>query len=393
MARALIAGAGVAGLATALALAKSGCEAIVFERALLLEEFGAGLQLSPNCTRVLARLGALEAVAALATEPKTIRILRGRDEAVLATLDLAEAPRRWGAPYLVIHRADLQRALADFCSREPAIDIRLGQELVGYGAGEDRVEAIAKRGLVSLKETGDLLVGADGLRSKVREKLGLGPDDAPTFTGRVAFRATLHAEALPTALRAAGVTLRLGPRAHLVQYPLRRGVYVNLVAVIESAWRGEPPENPWDGEADRPALERAFAGWSKAARKVISIPQAWRAWPLYTRPALPTYATGRVALVGDAAHPMVPFLAQGAAQAIEDAGALADSVAAGADIPAALAAFSAARAPRGARVQREALAQARLYHMSGPLAFARDIGMRALGSERLLKRYDWLYGA
>ena len=242
MARALIAGAGVAGLATALALAKSGCEAIVFERALALEEFGAGLQLSPNCTRVLARLGALEAVAALATEPKAIRILRGRDEAELATLDLAEAARRWGAPYLIIHRADLQRALADFCSREPAIDIRLGQELVGYGAGEDRVEAIAKRGLMSLKETGDLLIGADGLRSKVREKLGLGPEDAPAFTGRVAFRATLHAEALPVALRAAGVTLRLGPRAHLVQYPLRRGVYVNLVAVIESAWRGAPPE-------------------------------------------------------------------------------------------------------------------------------------------------------
>ena len=393
MRRALIAGAGVAGLVSALALAKAGLEAIVFERATALEEFGAGLQLSPNATRVLASLGALDAVAPLATAPQAIRILRGRDDAALCVLDLSNAAARWGAPYLVIHRADLQRALVELAERQPGIELRLGTELVGYGANADKVQAAFKRGLLTMSEAGDLLIGADGLRSKVRKKLGLGAGDAPAFAGRIAFRATLEAAALGRAASAAVVTLRLGSRAHLVQYPLRQGAYVNLVAVIEAGWRGAPPGHPWDGEADRPALVRAFANWSAPARALIETPRKWRAWPLYTRPALPSYASGRIALTGDAAHPMVPFLAQGAAQAIEDAGALARALAADEHTARALAAYSAARAPRAGRVQREALAQTRVYHMSGPMALARDLAMRGLGPDRLLKRYDWLYGA
>jgi salicylate hydroxylase len=393
MTRALIAGAGVAGLAAALALSKAGLSPVVFERAAALEEFGAGLQLSPNCTRVLANLGALETVAARATAPRTIRILRGRDEAPLAALDLTDAQTRWHAPYLVIHRADLQRSLLDLVRRTPAIEMRLDTEVVGYGANADKVRATVKRGLVALSEEGDLLLGADGLRSKVREKLDLGAGDAPTFSGRIAFRATIEAAALGPQASEPVVRLRLGPRAHLVQYPLRGGTYVNLVAVIEQRWRGRPPEHPWDGEADRPALKRAFADWSAPARALIDAPQTWRAWPLFTRAALPTYATGRVALAGDAAHPMVPFLAQGAAQAIEDAGALGATLASHDDTVAALAAYSQARVGRASRVQREALAQSRIYHLSGPFALARDLGLRALGSDRLLKRYDWLYGA
>ena len=389
--RALIAGAGIAGLSTALALAKAGLEAVIFERVPALEEFGAGLQLSPNATRVLAELGALPSVATLASAPRAIRILRGRDDAALAALDLTGAVARWGAPYLVIHRADLQRRLVELCARERRIELRLGQELVGYGADTDKVRATLKRGLLTISEEGDLLVGADGLGSRVREKLGLGEVDAPAFAGRIAFRATLAASALAPA--APVVTLRLGPRAHLVQYPLRDGAYVNLVAVIESGWRGGRSENPWDGEADRAALTRAFADWSRPARALIALPKTWRAWPLYARPPLAAYAAGRVALAGDAAHPMVPFLAQGAAQAIEDAGALARALKAHDDPAAALAAYSAARVARGARVQREAMRQAQIYHMSGPLSLARDLAMRALGPDRLLRRYDWLYGA
>jgi salicylate hydroxylase len=379
MRRALIAGAGIAGLTSALALAKAGFGCVVFERAAALEAFGAGLQLSPNATRVLAALGALDPIAARATAPRAIRVKRGDDDAPLSVMDLSGAQARWGAPYLVIHRADLQAALAELCAAEPDIALRLGAEALDF---EETGDGVTVNG-----ERGDLLIGADGLRSQVRAKLF--PGDAPAFAGRVAFRATLPAKAGG----AAEVTLRLGRRAHLVQYPLRGGTLQNLVAVIESGWRGAPPQDPWDGEADRPALTRAFADWSRAARDLIAAPESWRAWPLYTRPALPAYARGRVALAGDAAHPMVPFLAQGAAQAIEDAGALARALQIDGEVPAALAAYSAARAPRASRVQREALAQTRIYHLSGPLALARDIVMRAAGPDRLLDRYNWLYGA
>ncbi len=393
MPHALIAGAGVAGLATALALSKAGFEVSIFEREPALKEFGAGLQLSPNATRVLASLGVLDEVAAWATAPSSIRVLRGRDDAELSRLDLRDAAKRWGSPYLVIHRADLQAALLGIANRDSRTKIRLGHVLAGLVPEGDEIMVGVKRGALSLSEKGDLLIGADGLRSKTRERLGLGDADAAIFTGRIAFRATLPAAALATSSSPPVVTLRLGARAHLVQYPLRDGREINLVAVIESGWRGAPPSDPWDGEADRETLDRAFSDWSRAARALIAAPESWRAWPLFTRPPIATYTTGRVALVGDAAHPMVPFLAQGAAQAIEDAGALGRRLAQTQDIPAALAAYSRERTPRASRVQAEALSQARIYHLSGPLALARDLTMRTLGPERLLKRYDWLYGA
>lgn len=387
--RALIAGAGIGGLTAALALAKTGWDVVSFERATVLEEFGAGLQLTPNCTRILERLGVLDAIRELAMTPTAIRIRRGRDDTELSRLDLTRAEQRWGAPYLVIHRADLQRALLDAAKQEPRFELRLGQELAGLAENDTSVLAGVKRGLLSLQETGDILIGADGLRSKARDRIGDAARDIPKFSGRVAFRATIPA----SGREPSEVVLRLGPHAHLVQYPLRGGSVINLVAVVEAGWRVGTSAHPWDGEADRPALERAFEGWSSRVRALIEAPESWRAWPLYVREPLPSFAAGRVALLGDAAHPMVPFLAQGAAQAIEDAGSLATQLAEIADAPAALAAYSRDRAPRAGRVQREALAQARVYHMSGPMAFARDLTMRALGSERLLARYDWLYAA
>ncbi|HLJ72039.1 MAG TPA: FAD-dependent monooxygenase [Roseiarcus sp.] len=390
--RALIAGAGIGGLTAAIALGRAGFDIAIFERAERLEEIGAGLQLTPNATRILDKLDLLETVERRALAPRAIRIFRGRDGAKLVRLPL-EARERWGAPYLVLRRADLQSALAGRAAAEPRIKLSLGMEAAGCGEDEAGVLLGLTRGAIRLAERGDLLIGADGISSAIRERLGFGDRNSARFSGRIAFRATIAAKAAPAWCGEPDVSLHLGAKAHLVHYPVAGGAEINIVAVIEAGWRDRPGEDPWDGEADAAALRAAFAGWSKAARALIAAPREWRAWPLRERPALDRLAVGRVALLGDAAHPMLPFLAQGAGQAIEDAGALAECLAASNDIAEALAAYSRRRAARVARVQRESETQARLYHMAGPLALARDFGMRALGAERLLRRYDWIYRA
>ena len=391
--RAIIAGGGIGGLTTALALAQAGFSVTIYEQAAALEEFGAGLQLTPNATRVLARLGALDAVRDCAIAPDAVCALRGSDDAVLMRLSLDDAERRWGAPYVAVHRADLQQALARLVERNDRVDMRLGAAVASVAPGDGRVHVEQAQPLTTVEDTADLVVGADGLRSQARRALGGGAADGPSFTGRVAFRATVPADLVESRWREPRVVLRLGPNAHLVHYPLREGSIVNLVAVIEESWRGGETEHPWDGSADRPALDRAFAGWSASTRKLLSAARTWRAWPLFGRPALGSFALGRMALVGDAAHPMVPFLAQGAAQAIEDAGALGVALAASHDVPQALAAYSRARVSRATRVQREALRQGRIYHLDGAMAAARDATMRLVGGRRLSARYDWLYGA
>ena len=270
MPRALIAGAGIGGLSVALALDSAGFDVAIFERMSELAEFGAGLQITPNATRILERLGALEPTLAAATEPTAIVIRNGRDDKILARLDISDARKRWGAPYIVVHRADLQRALADVAATRPHIELKLGLLVGGVAESADGVAFGLKRGAVAMRENGDVAIGADGLNSKVRERLGLGEPDDAMFSGRVAFRATAPASELDDRFSEPLVNLRLGPRAHLVHYPLRGGAIVNFVAVIESSWRGQRGDDPWDGEADRDALERAFADWSDEARELVA---------------------------------------------------------------------------------------------------------------------------
>jgi salicylate hydroxylase len=391
--RALVVGAGIGGLAAALALARQGFGVDVFERAPALQEFGAGLQLTPNATRALERLGALAAARQVATAPRAVRVLRGADGRELARLPVESAERRWGAPYLAIHRVDLHRILAEAAAATGQVAMRFGAEVAGVASEPEAASVGVKSGAVSLSESGETIVGADGLRSLVRARLGRGESDAPRFSYRVAFRATVEAEWVAPRWRSDEVTLRLGPRAHLVHYPLRGGSLINLVAVIESNWRSAAGDDPWDGDADREALDRAFRDWSHDARDLIAAPKRWRAWPLMLRPPLDRFAFGRIALIGDAAHPMTPFLAQGAGQTIEDADALARRLGETSDVEAALVAYSADRVARANRVQREAKMQGRIYHLSGPFALARDLAMRALGPEGVLKRLDWLYAA
>ena len=375
-------------------MSQAGFQIAIFERTDKLEEFGAGLQITPNATRLLARFGVLSRVRELSSKPSAVLALRGSDSARLMRLPLDDAERRWGAEYLIIHRADLQTALIEAISGHPGIDLSLGTTVTGFATDGDAISVDLRRGGATASDKADLLIGADGLRSQVRNGLDFGRPDQADFTGRVAYRALVNAKETDPRWARSEIVLRLGPEAHLVQYPLRRGSVINLVATIgASSQAGGAADRQFNGAGDPSTLERAFAGWSKEARALIGAPVEWRAWPLYCRPPIHSFSLGRAALVGDAAHPMVPFLAQGAAQAIEDAAALGRALAQMHDIPAALAAYSRDRVERAAQVQREALRQGRIYHLGGAAALARDMTMKILGPRRLAERYDWLYGA
>ena len=368
--KALICGAGIGGLSAALALAQKGWQIDLREKGKLLDEAGAGLQLSPNATRVLRNLGLLEAVLAKATTPDAVVVRRGRDGAELSRMPLgATAQLRWGAPSVVMHRADLQSILCDAVLKNPNITLTLD----------------AAKTDVAL-EGADVLVGADGLRSALREALRVA--GALKFTGQVAWRALIPMADVPLALRANETTLWLGARTHLVHYPLRGASVLNVVAIVEMDATGAG----WSEQAAPDTLHNAFTGWAKAARELLRAAPDWRCWSLYDRDPAQVWGRGAATLLGDAAHPMLPFLAQGAAQAIEDAGALARHLSErGGSCEQSLRAYEAERVPRTARVQLAARQQAKIYHLTGPMAFARDVVMRGLGPERLQARYDWIF--
>lgn len=385
----IVAGAGVGGLSAALALAAAGRYVIVLERASALAEFGAGLQLAANATRRLAKWGALERLKELATAPEAVEIRSSRDGSVITTVPVGESEKRWGSIYLVAHRADLLTALAETAAGSPNIEIRLGCGIEGWRSSIDGV-------LVHIEGRPDLhgaaLIGADGLRSRVREGLALAAPDGPRYSGRTAWRALLPAATVPSELLAPRTGLWLGAGAHLVHYPLRRASVLNVVAIVEDEWTDLDDPDFWSSHGDVAFLASRFQSWTAEIRDLIVAAPEWRRWPLYERKAVSTWARGRVAVLGDAAHAMAPFLAQGAAQAIEDADALGVAFAAHPDDEAAaLDQYQRARSTRANRVQRASRFQGTVYHLGGPAAFARDTAMRAIGAEGMARASDWIY--
>lgn len=385
----IVAGAGIAGLTAALALARAGLRVTVLEQAARLEETGAGIQLSPNATRVLIALGLRDLLAPMVMAPQAIRVMAGGSGHAIVRIPLGgEAERRYGAPYWTIHRDDLQAALAAAAKSTIDITIKLGTRVDDFVAHIKGVTVQGRSDRQVVDERGVALIGADGIWSSVATQLRR--QRKPRFTHRTAWRALIPADAVPAEFREPLVHLWLGLDAHLVHYPVKGGRLINIVVIVHDEWN----ETGWSAEGSRVEILRHFARWSWAekARELIAIPDQWLKWALYDRNSAFRGGVGPVTLIGDAAHPMLPFLAQGAGMAIEDAAVLADMLGKYLDDPAdALRAYEGARRLRTARAQQASRRQARIYGLTGPEALIRNLGMRLLGGERLRARYDWLY--
>ena len=385
----LIAGAGIGGLTAALAIARQGLPVILFDQAERLEEAGAGIQLSPNATRVLIALGVADRIEPAVVVPEVVRLRAGGSARDIAIMPLGtEVARRHSAPYWVVHRADLQRALLAAVENDALVTLKLGARIDGFVPGPQGVTAEVSCREETGEHHGRLLIGADGLWSLLRESLGA--DTGPRFAGRTAWRALAPSDTLPPSLRGQEVHLWIGPGGHLVHYPVRGGTTVNIVAVTSDDWQS----TQWTTAADGGEVLSRFSPrlWASEARELLAAPRRWQKWALYDRAPSANWGRGPVTLLGDAAHPMLPFLAQGAAMAVEDAFVVAAALARFADDPArALRDYERQRQPRTARVQRAARRNDLVYHLGGLTARVRDAALAALGGRRLLAQYDWIY--
>ena len=382
--RVLIAGGGIGGLAAAIALGRRGIETEILERSQFTEETGAGIQLGPNATRALAALGVLDAIEPHAFRPEAIVIYDGISGRKLSSMPLGKhAEQRYGAPYLTLHRADLHaglRAVAQ--SLAPAV-LRPGFELTAIDAQGGDVVALAVDGS---EAEGASLIGADGLWSTVRPLIS--PAASLRFTGASAWRARLPRGNLPPPFDAPVVGLWLGPGTHIVHYPVRGGGDLNVVAITE----GGAERQGWNQPGGAETLLASFTRWTKDSKSLLERAEGWRSWSLSRLSPLRSWSAGRIALLGDAAHPVLPFLAQGAALAIEDAVTLAACIEAWpGDPPAAFRRYENLRRPRVARVQRLSRRYGWLYHVRGPLRPARNLILERRSEETALRRFDWLY--
>ena len=389
----VVAGAGIGGLTAALTLAAQGFRVVIMEKAERLEEAGAGLQLSPNASRILVELGLQPRLASAAVMPDAINIMSARDGGEIVRLPLGEAASfRAGAPYWVVHRADLQAALQAHVNDSPDIDLRLGCQFEDVTSHAKGLTVVQRRGTARQQELAVALIGADGIWSSVRHHLF--PEVQPQFSGLIAWRGTLDATALPREYTSPRVQLWMGPNAHLVAYPISGGRRINVVAIVPGTWNRPGWSAPGDGNEIKAAF--ATARWPATARMLIGAVDEWRRWALFTVPDNGDWSEGAIALLGDAAHAMLPFAAQGAGMAIEDAAVLAKALSASAgentaDIPAALKRYGRLRRARVLRVQRMARRSGRIYHLTGALALARDLTIKAMGADRMLARQDWIY--
>lgn len=387
----LIAGGGIGGLAAAIGASRAGWDVRLFEQAPVLSEVGAGIQLGPNVVRRLQAWGLQKPLQQVVALPGSLRVRSAVTGRELACMPLgSESVHRYGAAYATIHRADLQQLLQEAAQAYPGMHLNLGQPIDGFSETDGVVTVRTRAG--KLVE-GDALVAADGVRSMLRQQL-LG-DGPPRVTGHLAYRALVHQAQLPKRLRATDVTAWLGTRMHAIQYPVRRGELQNLVVIIQ----GPAPEDlaNWDHAGNLGDLVQALEGSCPPLLDLVQhVPAAggdWRLWPVGDRPPVQSaaqMARGLVALLGDAAHPMRPYLAQGAGMAIEDAAELQRALAMhDLDPHLRLRRYALNRWQRNARVQARSQRNGRIFHATGPVRWGRDLSLRLLGPQ--LMDLPWLY--
>ncbi len=379
-----IAGGGIGGLTTALALAKRGISSRVLERGGFAEELGAGIQLGANALRRLQSLDLGDAIEAESVRPEALHIFDAYSGKQLKRLPFGKTYEdRYGVPYLALKRADLAKILFEACQTAGIVEL---QDRFNIGRVIEREDRVVVDG--PWTENTALLVGADGLWSEVRKAMA--PSSHLVFTGNSAARSMLSTVDLPAPFDAPVVTLWLGRGSHLVTYPVARGEALNVVF----ASTGGMPRQGWNAEVGGEEIVSAARQWHPSARNLLGRANAWRQWSLYKLLGLRRWTTARIALLGDAAHPVLPFMAQGAALAIEDALALADAFADVPDDPAkAIAQYEAMRRVRAARVTRQSIRLGRIYHLGQPFAAARNLAISKQSPEKALGQFDWLYGA
>jgi 3-hydroxybenzoate 6-monooxygenase len=383
----LIAGGGIGGLATAAGLARMGIDSVVLEKAAALGEIGAGIQLGPNAFHAFDWLGVGDTARAMAVYIDQLRLMDAVGGEEITHIDLGEGfRRRFGNPYAVIHRGDLHGVFLRVCRDSPRIALRTSSEVVGYEQGGATVTARLASGEVV---TGSALIGADGLWSNVRKQVvGDGP---PRVSGHTTYRSVIPTERMPEDLRWNAATLWAGPKCHLVHYPLSGWKLFNLVVT----YHNDAPEPVAGKPVSFDEVMRGFEHIHPRAQSIICHGTDWRLWVLCDRDPVERWVDGRVALLGDAAHPMLQYMAQGACMAMEDAVCLAHMLDLhGPDgVEAALEAYRAQRLLRTARVQLQSRAIGEhVYHPAGAHAQLRNAIMSAKSSEDWYDALAWLYG-
>ncbi|WP_349958189.1 FAD-dependent monooxygenase [Rhizobium sp. ZPR3] len=377
---AAIIGAGIAGLTAALALARHGIASDIFEQAEVLTEVGAGLQISPNASRILDTLGVLYALRSVWLEPEEVRLVSGSSLRPVASVPCGKFAReRWGAPYGAAHRATLQKALLNAMTANALCTLHLGRHVDINN--KQALEEIAGREF-------DLVIGADGVWSKAHAMVPGAP--SPLFSGNIAWRFSIPEAAAPALLDKASVTAFLGPSSHLVCYPIRENAAFNIVAIVS----GSSASRNWGAtgsKAQREQMLRGFSGWNTAILQMLEAQEQASFWPLYEMKDGRWHNGSDTILIGDAAHAMMPFAAQGAAMAIEDAFELAGMLS-GRSPAEAFELYEKHRAPRIARLRQRAAFNQFAYHARGPIRLARDLVLSLRPPQSLAADMDWIYG-